>query len=57
MQVCGKFKGTITVPTGSDKDTVIAAAKTNEKFAAAIEGKTVVKEIYVPNKLINIVVK
>ena len=57
MQVCGKFKGTISVPADSDKDTVIAAAKASEKVASAIEGKTVVKEIYVPNKLVNIVVK
>ena len=35
----------------------IAAVKASEKVAAAIEGKTVVKEIFVPNKLVNIVVK
>ncbi|MBR5307265.1 MAG: leucine--tRNA ligase [Clostridia bacterium] len=57
MQVCGKFKGTITVPADSSKDDVIAAAKASEKVASAIEGKTVVKEIFVPNKLVNIVVK
>ena len=57
MQVCGKFKGTITLPADSAKDDVIAAVKANDKIAAAIDGKTVVKEIYVPNKLVNIVVK
>ena len=57
MQVCGKFKGTITVPADSAKDDVIAAVKASEKVAAAIDGKTVVKEIFVPNKLVNIVVK
>ena len=57
MQVCGKFKGTITVPADSAKDDVIAAVKANEKVASAIAGKTVVKEIFVPNKLVNIVVK
>ncbi len=57
MQVCGKFKGTITVPADSAKDDVIAAVKASEKVASAIDGKTVVKEIYVPNKLVNIVVK
>ncbi len=57
MQVCGKFKGTITVPAGSAKDDVIAAVKASEKVASAIEGKTIVKEIFVPDKLVNIVVK
>ena len=57
MQVCGKFKGTITLPADSAKDDVIAAVKASEKVAAAIDGKTIVKEIFVPNKLVNIVVK
>ncbi len=57
MQVCGKFKGTITLPADSAKDDVIAAVKASDKVAAAIDGKTVVKEIFVPNKLVNIVVK
>ena len=57
MQVCGKFRGTISVPADSAKDDVIAAVKANDKVAASIEGKTIVKEIYVPNKLVNIVVK
>lgn len=57
MQVCGKFKGTITLPADSPKEDVIAAVKANEKIATAIEGKTIVKEIFVPNKLVNIVVK
>ena len=57
MQVCGKFRGTISVPADSAKNDVIAAVKASEKVAASIEGKTVVKEIYVPNKLVNIVVK
>ena len=37
------------------KEEVIALAKADEKIAAAIEGKTIKKEIYVPNKLVNIV--
>ncbi len=57
IQVCGKFKGTITLPADSAKDDVIAAVKASEKVASAIEGKTIVKEIFVPNKLVNIVVK
>lgn len=57
MQVCGKFKGTINIPADSSKDDVITAVKNTEKVAAAINGKNIVKEIYVPNKLVNIVVK
>ncbi len=57
LQVSGKFKGTITLPLDTPKDEAIAAAKADNKVAAAIEGKTVVKEIFVPNKIVNIVVR
>ena len=40
-----------------DGDDAIAAAKADERVAAHIEGKTVIKEISIPNKIINIVVK
>ena len=40
-----------------DKDEVLAIAKADEKVSEAIAGKTVVKEIVVPNKIVNIVVK
>ncbi|MCD8325945.1 MAG: leucine--tRNA ligase [Lachnospiraceae bacterium] len=54
-QVNGKLRGTITVAAGVDKDTAIAAAK--EALADRIAGKTIVKEVYVPGRLVNIVVK
>ena len=57
VQISGKFKGTMSFPINCDKDTAIAAVKADERFAKLIEGKTIVKEIVVPNKLINIVVK
>ena len=57
VQVNGKLKGTIMLPMGCDKDTAIATAKADERVAAAIEGKTIIKEISVPNKIVNIVVK
>ncbi|MBQ9133292.1 MAG: leucine--tRNA ligase [Clostridia bacterium] len=57
LQVNGKFRGTIMVAAGLSKDDLLAAAKADAKFAAAIEGKTIVKEIVVPNKIVNIVVK
>ena len=57
LQINGKLKGTIMLPVNCPKDDAIAAAKADERVAAAIEGKTIVKEIAVPNKIINIVVR
>ena len=57
LQVNGKLKGTIMLPLNCPKDEAIAAAKADEKIAVAIEGKTIVKEIAVPNRIVNIVVK
>ena len=57
VQINGKLRGRITVPADSDNETVIAAAHADEKVASAIEGKTVIKEIVVKNKLVNLVVK
>ena len=57
VQINGKVRGKITLPMNADKDTAIAAVKADEKLFALIDGKTVVKEIVVPNKIINIVVK
>ena len=57
VQVNGKLKATVMLPANCPKDEAIALAKADERVAAAIEGKTVVKEISVPNKIVNIVVK
>ncbi len=57
VQINGKLRGKINAPVDTDKDTVLALAKADERVAAAIEGKTVIKEIVVPNKIVNIVVK
>ncbi len=56
VQVSGKFKGTIIVPVDSDQDTVVEAAKANEKVAKAIAGMQIVKVIHVKNKLVNLIV-
>ncbi len=57
VQVNGKLRGTVMLPVDCPKDDAIAAAMADERVAAAIEGKTVVKQIAVPNKIVNIVVK
>ncbi len=57
VQISGKVKGTITVPADAAQADVIAAAKADSKVAAALDGKTIVKEIYVPGRIVNIVAK
>ena len=57
VQISGKLKGTVVIAADADKDTAIAAAKADEKIASLLEGKTIVKEIYVPGKIVNIVAK
>ncbi len=57
VQVSGKFKGTIIVPVDSDQDTVVEAAKANEKVAKAIADMQIVKVIHIKNKLVNLIVK
>lgn len=57
VQVNGKIKTRINVPADISAPDAIAAAKAEAPVSAATEGKTVVKELYVPKKLVNIVVK
>jgi leucyl-tRNA synthetase len=57
VQMNGKLVNVITVPAESDEATIKAAALADAKVAARMEGKTVVRVIYVPGKLLNIVVR
>ena len=57
VQVNGKVRATIELPLNCPAADAIANAKANEKIVPFIEGKTVIKEISIPNKIINIVVK
>jgi leucyl-tRNA synthetase len=57
VQVNGKLRAVITVPADADKDAILAAAKADPKVLQHITGKTIVKEIFVPGKLANIVVR
>ena len=57
VQINGKVRSTVSVPKDADKDAILALVKADEKIASAIEGKTIVKEIVVPGKITNIVVK
>ncbi len=57
VQVNGKLRSKLTVPADIAAADAIAAAKADEKTQTFLDGKTVVKEIYVPDKLVNLVVK
>ncbi|KXV52994.1 leucyl-tRNA synthetase, partial [Gluconobacter japonicus] len=56
VQVLGKLRGTIEVPPDAPKEQVLAAAKAEPNVARALEGKRLVKEIHVPNRIVNFVV-
>ncbi len=57
VQVNGKLKSKLLVPADADKDTLLTAAKADAKIIEATAGKQIVKEICVPGKLVNIVVR
>ena len=57
VQVNGKVRGKVVIPTGAEKEEVFAIAKADSRIASLLEGKTMVKEVYVPNRLVNFVVK
>lgn len=57
LQIMGKVRSRITIPVDMGREDVLALAKQDEKISAALEGKTVLKEIYVPGKLVNFVAK
>ena len=57
VQVLGKLRGKIEVPTDSTRESVLEAAKADPKIASCLQGKTIIKEIYVPGKMVNLVVK
>ncbi|MBR5683517.1 MAG: leucine--tRNA ligase [Ruminococcus sp.] len=57
VQINGKVKTKLNIAADTDKDTVMEMAMNDEKVKETIDGKTIVKQIYVPNKLVNIVAK
>ena len=57
VQICGKLKGTITITPDTTKEEALALALSDEKIKSLLDGKTVVKEIYIPGKIVNIVAK
>lgn len=57
VQVNGKLRGTVEVAADADEATSVETAKRSEKVAAYLDGKDIIKTIYVPSKLISFVVK
>jgi leucyl-tRNA synthetase len=56
VQISGKTRGSIRVPAGIDQAGALAAVRADEKLARFLDGKTVRREIYVPGRLVNLVV-
>lgn len=57
VQISGKVKSRINIPVNADKDETIAMAKEDPTIKSLLEGKTIIKEICVPGKIVNIVAK
>ena len=57
VSVNGKLRATMDVPVNIEKDELLRLAKTNDNVQRHIEGKEIIKEIVVPGKIVNIVVK
>ena len=55
VQINGKVRATVKLAIDADKDTALAAGK--EAIADKLDGKQIVKEIYVPGRILNFVVK
>ena len=55
VQVMGKKRGLVSVPVGSDQETILAAAQADKAVARHLDGKTIRKVIYVEGKLLNVV--
>ncbi|MBE6645639.1 MAG: leucine--tRNA ligase [Ruminococcaceae bacterium] len=57
VQVNGKVRSTVMIPNNASKEEALKIAMADDKIKAAIDGKSIVKEIVVPGKIINIVIK
>ncbi len=57
VQVNGRLRGTFRAPKGADRESLLSAARELESVRRHLEGLTVVKEVVVPDKMVNFVVK
>lgn len=57
VQINGKVRTKLTIPVNAEQDEVLAQAKANDRIKEALEGKNIIKNIYVKGKLVNFVVR
>jgi leucyl-tRNA synthetase len=57
IQVNGKLRADINIAANSVKEDILSSAKENERIKSYIDGKEIIKEIYVPGRLVNFVIK
>ena len=57
VQIRGKVRSKINVPPDADQHTMLTSAKEDPKIAALLAGKSIIKEIVVPGRLVNFVIK
>ncbi len=57
VQVCGKLKGVVVIPAGAEEDVVWDIITKNESIMASLDGKQIIKKIYIKDKIFNIVAK
>lgn len=57
VQVCGKLKGTVVIPAGAEEDAVWEIITADAAIMANLEGKQIIKKIYIKDKIFNIVAK
>ncbi len=57
VQVCGKLKGVVVIPAGAEEDAVWEIITSNANIMASLEGKQIIKKIYIKDKIFNIVAK
>ena len=57
VQINGKLRGTVAIPADASDSEAISAAKANGKIAAELEGRQIIKEIFVKGRLVNIVAR
>lgn len=56
VQINGKLRGKVAVPSLSDENSVRSAVIADERLSPYLQGKNIIKFIYVPKKIVNIVV-
>ncbi len=57
IQINGKVRDRVVLPSDASEESAMAAARSADKIASALDGMQIVREIYVPGRLVNFVIK